>query len=213
MYKIRLLTIFVGEMEELNLDIFNLLDSQPVPSRVSLLVAKPTVEDFCFKRSVTVLVDHDEEGSMGVMVNKPTRFTLNEIMPDLECNAQIPLYLGGPVGTNQLFFVHTLGKEAIPDSEQLAPGLFFGGNFDLMKLFLANGHGINEKVKFMVGYSGWTSGQLDNEVNRHDWAVLKGDIAQLVMSDDNETIWHKAVERFGDQYRLWKAWPDDVSLN
>ena len=213
MYKIRLLTIFVGEMEELNLDIFNLLDSQPVPSRGSLLVAKPTVEDFCFKRSVTVLVDHDEEGSMGVMVNKPTRFTLNEIMPDLECNAQIPLYLGGPVGTNQLFFVHTLGKEAIPDSEQLAPGLFFGGNFDLMKLFLANGHGINEKVKFMVGYSGWTSGQLDNEVNRHDWAVLKGDIAQLVMSDDNETIWHKAVERFGDQYRLWKAWPDDVSLN
>lgn len=200
-------------MEELNLDIFNLLDSQPVPSRGSLLVAKPTVEDFCFKRSVTVLVDHDEEGSMGVMVNKPTRFTLNEIMPDLECNAQIPLYLGGPVGTNQLFFVHTLGKEAIPDSEQLAPGLFFGGNFDLMKLFLANGHGINEKVKFMVGYSGWTSGQLDNEVNRHDWAVLKGDIAQLVMSDDNETIWHKAVERFGDQYRLWKAWPDDVSLN
>ncbi len=200
-------------MEELNLDIFNLLDSQPVPSRGSLLVAKPTVEDFCFKRSVTVLVDHDEEGSMGVMVNKPTRFTLNEIMPDLECNAQIPLYLGGPVGTNQLFFVHTLGKEAIPDSEQLAPGLFFGGNFDLMKLFLANGHDINEKVKFMVGYSGWTSGQLDNEVNRHDWAVLKGDIAQLVMSDDNETIWHKAVERFGDQYRLWKAWPDDVSLN
>ena len=199
-------------MEELNLDIFNLLDSQPVPSRGSLLVAKPTVEDFCFKRSVTVLVDHDEEGSMGVMVNKPTRFTLNEIMPDLECNAQIPLYLGGPVGTNQLFFVHTLGKEAIPDSEQLAPGLFFGGNFDLMKLFLANGHDINEKVKFMVGYSGWTSGQLDNEVNRHDWAVLKGDIAQLVMSDDNETIWHKAVERFGDQYRLWKAWPDDVSL-
>jgi putative transcriptional regulator len=200
-------------MEELNLDIFNLLDSQPVPSRGSLLVAKPTVEDFCFKRSVTVLVDHDEEGSMGVMVNKPTRFTLNEIMPDLECNAQIPLYLGGPVGTNQLFFVHTLGKEAIPDSEQLAPGLFFGGNFDLIKLFLANGHDINEKVKFMVGYSGWTSGQLDNEVNRHDWAVLKGDIAQLVMSDDNETIWHKAVERFGDQYRLWKAWPDDVSLN
>lgn len=200
-------------MEELNLDIFNLLDSQPVPSRGSLLVAKPTVEDFCFKRSVTVLVDHDEEGSMGVMVNKPTRFTLNEIMPDLECNAQIPLYLGGPVGTNQLFFVHTLGKEAIPDSEQLAPGLFFGGNFDLMKLFLANGHDINEKVKFMVGYSGWTSGQLDNEVNRHDWAVLKGDIAQLVMSDDNETIWHKAVARFGDQYRLWKAWPDDVSLN
>ena len=71
-------------MDDLNLDIFNLFDTQPEPSRGSLLVAKPTVEDLCFKRSVTILVDHDnEDGSMGVIVNKPTRFLLNEVIPEI----------------------------------------------------------------------------------------------------------------------------------
>ncbi len=205
---------FCTTMENLDLDIFNLLDTQPQPARGTLLVAKPTVEDLCFKRSVTVLVDHDDvDGSMGVIVNKPTRFTLNELVPDVVCNETIPLYLGGPVGTNMLFFVHSLGKDAIPGSEQVAPGLYFGGDFELMKLFLANGENVNQKVKFMVGYSGWTKGQLDNEVSRHDWAVLKGDVAALVMSDENEGMWRNAVARFGDQYRLWDAWPDDVSMN
>ena len=208
------MTIFASEMDDLNLDIFNLLDVQPEPSRGALLVAKPTVEDFCFKRSITILVDHDNmDGSMGVIVNKPTRFTLNEMVPDVACNEQVPLYLGGPVGTNMLFFIHTLGKDVIPGSEQLAHGLFFGGDFEVVKMFLADGKNVNEKVKFMVGYSGWTVGQLDNEVKRHDWAVLKEDVAHLVMSNDNDTMWSNAVARFGEQYQLWKNWPDDVSLN
>ncbi len=200
-------------MEDLNLDIFNLLDSQPEPARGTLLVAKPTVEDFCFKRSVTILVDHDAEGSMGVIVNKPTRFTLNEIVPEIECNEPIPLYLGGPVGTNMLFFIHSLGNETIPDSVQLAPGVFFGGDFEVIKMLIESRQAINGKVKFMVGYSDWTTGQLDSEVKRHDWAVLKDDVAQLVMNTDDETIWNNAVAQFGDQYRLWATWPTDISLN
>ncbi len=205
--------IFAFEMEDLNLDIFNLLDSQPEPSRGSMLVAKPTVEDFCFKRSVSILVDHDAEGSMGVIVNKPTRFTLNELMPEIECNEPMPLYLGGPVGTNMLFFLHTLGADVIPESVQLAPGVFFGGSFDVLKMFLESGQKLDGKVKFLVGYSGWTVGQLDNEVKRHDWAVLKDNAAELLFNTPDDLVWGQAVKNFGDQYRLWTTWPDDVSLN
>ncbi|MBQ3323867.1 MAG: YqgE/AlgH family protein [Muribaculaceae bacterium] len=200
-------------MEDLNLDIFNLLDSQPEPSRGSMLVAKPTVEDLCFKRSVSILIDHDAEGSMGVIVNKPTRFTLNELMPEIECNEPMPLYLGGPVGTNMLFFLHTLGADVIPESVQLAPGVFFGGSFDVLKMFLESGQKLDGKVKFLVGYSGWTVGQLDNEVKRHDWAVLKDNAAELVFNTPDDLVWCQAVKNFGDQYRLWTTWPDDVSLN
>lgn len=200
-------------MEDLNLDIFNLLDNQPEPARGTLLVAKPTVEDFCFKRSVTVLVDHDAEGSMGIIVNKPTRFTLNEVVPEIECNEQLPLYLGGPVGTNMLFFLHTLGTDAIPDSVQLAPGVFFGGDFEGLKMLIESGQNLNGKVKFMVGYSGWTTGQLNNEVERHDWAVLKDSTAELVFNTPYDLVWSQAVKKFGDQYRLWSTWPTDVSLN
>ena len=200
-------------MEDLNLDIFNLLDNQPEPARGTLLVAKPTVEDFCFKRSVTVLVDHDAEGSMGIIVNKPTRFTLNEVVPEIECNEPLPLYLGGPVGTNMLFFLHTLGTDAIPDSVQLAPGVFFGGDFEALKMLIESGQNLNDKVKFMVGYSGWTTGQLNNEVDRHDWAVLKDSTAELVFNTPDDLVWSQAVKKFGDQYRLWSTWPTDVSLN
>lgn len=200
-------------MEDLNLDIFNLLDNQPEPARGTLLVAKPTVEDFCFKRSVTVLVDHDAEGSMGIIVNKPTRFTLNEVVPEIECNEPLPLYLGGPVGTNMLFFLHTLGTDAIPDSVQLAPGVFFGGDFEALKMLIESGQNLNGKVKFMVGYSGWTTGQLNNEVERHDWAVLKDSTAELVFNTPYDLVWSQAVKKFGDQYRLWSTWPTDVSLN
>lgn len=210
----QLLFIFAFEMEDLNLDIFNLYDSQPAPARGSLLVAKPTVEDLCFKRSVTILVDHDnEDGSMGVIVNKPTRYLLNEVVPDIECSEDVPLYLGGPVGTQMLFFIHTLGTDVIPDSVQVAPGVFFGGDFDVMKEYLASGKPINGKVKFMVGYSGWGVGQLESELKRHDWAVLKDATAELLMNDDGDAIWNQAVALFGDQYRLWKTWPTDVSMN
>jgi len=201
-------------MEDINLDIFNLLDNQPEPERGSLLVAKPTVEDFCFKRSVTILVEHDnEEGTMGLIVNKPTRFTLGEVIPEIEGADDVPLYLGGPVGTNQLFFLHSLGADIIPGSIPVTPELFFGGDFDVIKMYLAAGEPVEGKMKFMVGYSGWTVGQLSNEVKRHDWAVLKGAEAGLMMNPNGEVIWNKAVAHFGKQYQLWDSWPDDVSMN
>ena len=208
------MTIFATEMEDLNLDIFNLLDHQPSPSRGAMIVAKPTVEDYCFKRSVALLVDHDnEEGSMGVIINKPTRFTLNEVLPDLEIASSVQLFLGGPVGTNQLFFIHSLGDKAIQGSVQVAPGVYFGGDFEMIKMILGSSHDINGKIKFMVGYCGWTAGQLNQEVNRHDWAVLKDRASQLTFSEHDDEIWSKAVALFGEQYRLWSSWPTDVSQN
>ena len=117
------------------------------------------------------------------------------------------------MGTNMLFFLHSLGLEPIPDSVQLAPGVFFGGDFVVLKMFIESGQSINGKVKFMVGYSGWTTGQLNNEVERYDWAVLKDNTAELVFNTPDDLVWSQAVKNFGDQYRLWSTWPDDVSLN
>jgi len=214
LHKKRLFLIFATEMEDLNLDIFNLLDKQPQPARGSMLVAKPTVEDICFKRSVSILIDHEEEGgSMGFIFNKPIGYTLGEVMPDVEGAQDVPLYLGGPVATNQLFFLHTLGSTVIPDSLQVAPGVFFGGDFEAVKLLLASGEQVMGKVKFMVGYSGWAPGQLDEEVKRHDWAVLKQNAAQLIFHEQDDNTWNRAVALFGEHYRMWSNWPTDVTMN
>lgn len=210
----RLLTNFAIKMDDLNLDIFNLLDTQPTPARGSLLVAKPTVEDFCFKRSVTLIVDNDhEEGTMGLIVNRPTLITLENVMPEVEGAGRVPLYLGGPVGTNQLFFIHTLGAEVIPQSEQIVPGVFLGGDFEAIKMYLASEEPLDGKIKFMIGYSGWSAGQLDDELKRHDWAVLKSHAASLIFDFQDQDVWDKAVASFGEQYRMWRNWPDDVTMN
>lgn len=91
-------------MQAIDQDIFNLLDEQPTPSRGSVIVAKPTLADPHFKRSVVVLIDHDnEKGSMGLIVNKYTGFSLHDVLPSVDNASNVPLYLGGPVKPDMLF--------------------------------------------------------------------------------------------------------------
>lgn len=200
-------------MEDINIDIFNLLDSQPQPSRGNVLLAKPTVDDACFKRSVILLVDHDRNGSMGVIVNRLTDFTLADVLDGPEYFEEIPLYMGGPVGLNQMFFLHTLGPEIIPNCLQVAKGLYFGGDYEAVKRYVACGEPIEGKMKFIVGYSGWESGQLADEIARHDWVIQKRIDCQLLMNEQEEEMWKAAVESFGEKYRVWNLWPTEPSQN
>lgn len=202
-------------MEELNQDIFNLLDDQPTPARGSLLVAKPTVLDYMFGRTVIAVVDHDvENGTMGLIVNKLSGFNLRDVLPDAaSLEVDIPLYVGGPVHTDMLFFLHTLGEEVIPDSLKIKQGLWFGGDYDAMKQYIEGGNLIEGKVKFIIGYSGWDGGQLEGEIERHDWAVLKGMKPAHLMLAEEEGLWRRAVALFGDKYRLWQNWPRDIHQN
>lgn len=202
-------------MEELNQDIFNLLDEQPTPARGSLLVAKPTVQDYMFGRTVIMVVDHDSEnGTMGLIVNKLSGLLLHDVLPDAaSLGIDIPLYVGGPVHTDMLFILHTLGEQLIPDSLQVARGLYFGGDYDAMKAYIADGGSVEGRVKFILGYSGWEGGQLESEIERHDWAVLKRMETGQVMLAEEDALWREAVAQFGDKYRLWQNWPRDVHHN
>ena len=202
-------------MEEFNQDIFNLLDDQPMPARGSLLVAKPTVQDFMFNRTVIAVVDHDSEnGTMGLIANKLSGFMVHDVLPDVaSLDLEIPLYVGGPVHTDMLFFLHTLGEQVIPESLKIGRGLYFGGDYEAMKQYLAEGNPVEGKVKFIIGYSGWEAKQLEGEIERHDWAVLKQMTPAEVLADQEEEMWRQAVARFGDKYRLWQNWPRDVHQN
>ncbi|MDO4511933.1 MAG: YqgE/AlgH family protein [Bacteroidales bacterium] len=200
-------------MEEISIDIFNLLDSQPEPARGNVLIAKPTVDDECFKRSVILLVDHDSEGSMGVMVNHLTDYTLADVLDGPEFFSQIPIYLGGPVGLNQLFFLHTLGPEVIPGCLQVAKGVYFGGDYEAIKRYVRCGEPTDGKLKFIIGYSGWEAGQLASEIARHDWVIQKQIDPTLLLQEMEEEMWKAAAESFGDKYRTWNNWPTNPSDN
>ena len=206
--------MYICDMKELEQDIYHLNDEQPMPVRGSLLVAKPTVGDFFFKRSLVLIVDPDEgDGAMGVVVNNYTGYNLRDIMPEIESVDEIPLLLGGPVGSQMMFYLHTLGPDIVPDSIDLGNGVWFGGEFDAIKRYVELGGPVEGHVKFIVGYSGWSAGQLDGEIKRHDWAVLNQVDRELLMDAGDDDRWRDAVECFGDRYRLWLNLPSDPTYN
>lgn len=202
-------------MNDWDHDIFHLDDEQPQPMRGCALVAKPTVGDYFFKRSVIAIVDPDEgDGAMGVVVNHLAGYLLKDLLPDIPTIEEIPVYLGGPMGPDMLFFMHTLGPELIPDAIDMGDGLWFGGDFDAIRDYLVMGKPATGHIKFILGYSGWGKGQIASELERHDWAVLTdGDRRELYMGEEEEGMWLRAVERFGDRYRLWLNMPSDPSCN
>lgn len=198
-------------MKEID-DIFHLDDLQPEPQRGALLIAKPTVDDTCFSRAAIITVNHSKRGSMGLIINKLSGLTLNEAIDGLLTDEDIPLYLGGPVNTELLFYIHTLG-DIITDAKPIGNGLFVGGSYDAMKRYINSGAPVNGNVKFMLGYSGWAASQLNAEIGMHDWAVSFDVDSALVLSNHHEDIWQQLVTRLGERYKMWKNWPSDLSMN
>ena len=198
-------------MKEID-DIFHLDDVQPEPQRGALLIAKPTVDDTCFSRAAIITVSHSKRGSMGLIINKPSGLTLNEAIDGLLTDEDIPLYLGGPVNTELLCYIHTLG-DIITGAKPIGNGMFVGGSYDAMKRYINSGAPVNGNVKFMLGYSGWAASQLNAEIGMHDWAVSYDVDSALVLSNRHEDIWQQLVTRLGERYKMWKNWPSDLSMN
>ncbi|MBZ0243112.1 MAG: YqgE/AlgH family protein, partial [Bacteroidales bacterium] len=97
-----------------------------------VLLSEPLMADFYFGRSVVLLVEHEEnEGSFGLIMNKKVDKSLNEIVQDFP-RFEAPVFLGGPVQTNQLFYLHTLG-DLIPNSLQVMDGLYWGGDMEVLQ--------------------------------------------------------------------------------
>lgn len=91
--------------------------------------------------------------------------------------------MGGPVSANRLFFIHSLGDLIVPDSVKIKDRLYFDGDFEALKRYMQNGHSIEGKVKFFLGYSGWTEGQLGNEINKNSWVVSHAAKENVLLAD------------------------------
>lgn len=194
-------------------NIFKIRHNMTLPAQGDLLISEPFLHDAYFQRSVVLLVEHAEQGSMGLVLNKKTSLLVNSFFKELEECADIPIYFGGPVGTNRLFFLHTLGEEIIPGSIKVSDQLYFDGDFEAMKRYLANGHDIRGKVKFFLGYAGWTEGQLSEEISQDSWVVGKPLSNEDVLSAEDESYWKSSVSSLGKSYRNWTRYPKDPAMN
>lgn len=180
------------------------------PTKGHLLVAEPSIiGDVAFNRSVVLLADHSEKGSVGFILNKALDFTLKDLIPELDVNFKI--YNGGPVEQDNLYFIHKV-PELIPDSIEIANGIYWGGNFEAVQQ-LINQNQINEKqIRFFLGYSGWDANQLDEELNSRSWIVTTHEDSDIIEHPYN-SFWKDKMRQLGGEYILWSNAPENPSYN
>lgn len=191
-------------------DIFKIQSNDVLPSRGKILISEPFLRDATFGRSVVLLIDHTEEGSMGLIINKQLPIFVNDIIKEFKYIENIPLYKGGPIATDTLFYLHTLAD--IPGAIPISKGLYLNGDFDEIKKYILQENKVDRYIRFFLGYSGWESEQLSTELKENTWLVSKEENAYL-MNGDTKDMWKQALEKLGSKYETWSRFPQVPTFN
>lgn len=194
---------------ELDFNIFKIEYNKVKPRRGRVLVSEPFLQDTYFKRSLVLLTKHSEEGAVGFVLNKPLEVKVNEVILDFpEFDASVSI--GGPVGTNTIHYLHTLG-DLIPNSVHVFGDIFWGGDFEAIKTLIGEGQIKSDQIRFFLGYSGWNEGQLENELEQNSWLVTE--IKPLNIMKPNNNIWKHTLSQLGEKYKIWANFPENPGFN
>ena len=180
------------------------------PAKGKLLISEPFLLDPGFKRTVVLLTEHNDDGSVGFVLNKPLNVKLNDAItefPDFEA----PIYLGGPVQPDTLHYIHTIGDK-LEDSIEVKKGLYWAGDYELLKILIETGQVEPNDFRFFVGYSGWSPGQLEDEMKAKSWIVTNAK-AKDVFSKEPEQLWRDVLKKMGKGYAVISNYPEDPNLN
>lgn len=195
---------------KLNTNIFRIETNHVAPKQGSVLIAEPFLAGSYFNRSIIILASFNENGAVGFILNKKVDFPVEDIFVDFpDFDAEI--HIGGPVGTDSVYFIHTLG-DVIPDSIHIRENMYWGGDFEALKMQIKLGLVDPKQVRFFLGYSGWEPGQLEEEIKENSWLVA--DISQEeLMSINENAMWAESVKAMGGKYKMWENFPENPSLN
>jgi len=186
-------------------DFYKIESNGLTPQKGMFLLAEPFMRNSFFTRSVILLISHNEEGSMGLVLNQTSSDKLNDFVPEFNYLEKIPLYQGGPIGNDRLFFVHNLYEE-IRDSIKLNNDYWLNGNLEDIKDYVLQGHSLNTRIRFVKGYAGWSPNQLQEEIDSGSWLLTP-------TIDPNQFSWKKAMQKLGGKYAVWAKFPIFPSFN
>ncbi|MGI8952001.1 MAG: YqgE/AlgH family protein [Chitinophagaceae bacterium] len=176
----------------------------------TLLIADPFLKDPNFMRTVIFLCEHQQQGSIGFVMNRKLNKTIGDLISDLEqCN--YPVYFGGPVQTNTIHFLHRC-PDLITDGIEIIDNIFWGGDFDKVAELIKINILKPNMIRFYIGYSGWNEAQLQNEIKQNSWLVTNGN-RKLVFHHNENLIWKDALKQLGGKYEQLINYPIDPQLN
>ncbi|MCW2839749.1 MAG: YqgE/AlgH family protein [Aeromicrobium sp.] len=178
--------------------------------RGRLLVATPAIEGGPFLRSVVYLLDHDAEGALGVILNRPLDSDVDEVLPDWAglVNAPVCLFDGGPVAMDSALALGVVGGSVPPPGWRQMAGRV--GLVDLDGPLPAGGELAGLRV--FAGYAGWGPEQLESELAEGAWLEVEALDADLI-SPQPENLWRDVLRRQAGDLRFWTTFPADPSTN
>jgi putative transcriptional regulator len=174
-----------------------------------LLLASPALVDPNFKRAVVLVGVHNEDGAMGVILNRPSETTVAEAVPQLEAvvDSQEPVYVGGPVQPGSVVLLAEFLDPTPAALLVLGRIGFPAGATDVDGLAEST-----ERRRVFAGYAGWSGGQLDEEIDQGDW-IAHPAVPDDVFTEVPERLWAHVLERKGGSYALLARMPMDPSVN
>ena len=181
------------------------------PKKGTLLIAEPSIiGDMSFNRSVILLADYNDEGSIGFILNKPLDYQLKDLIP--ETSSTFKVHNGGPVEQDNLYFIHKV-PHLIENSIEISDGIYWGGDFE-KTISLINQKVISEDdIRFFLGYSGWSSLQLDEELSSKSWIVVANQYESHIIKKSSDAFWKEKMMELGGDYLLWSNAPENPCLN
>ncbi len=175
-----------------------------------LLIADPFLRDPNFMRSVVFMCEHKEEGSFGFVLNRKYDQFLGDLVSGVFA-ADFPVYYGGPVQVNTIHFLHQC-PGLIPGGVEVVDGVFWGGDFEIV-MDLINSQSLSiTDIRFFIGYSGWSEGQLEEEMKIRSWIVGQGN-RKIIFNANIDNTWKESLKDLGGEYVQMVNYPIDPQLN
>ena len=168
------------------------------------LISSPNINDTIFKKSLIYIISDNEDGSMGIIINKPAiKVNISSLLGESIENfsKQPQVYFGGPVEIDKGFVLHTNDYKNYKNHIKLDNDLVLSSDFSTMKEIL-RGNGPSKSI-LAIGYTGWSSYQLHAELKKNDWFELDLDI-DMIFSDNYKNKWNKAISKIGINEELLK---------
>lgn len=176
-----------------------------------LLYAEPTLNnDINFNRSVVLLVEENKLGTVGFILNKKTVYSTLDLVPEL--NQNFIIYNGGPVEKDNLYFIHNI-PELINNSIKITDTLYWGGDFSSVVRLINEKKIDKSQIKFFLGYSGWNSNQLNEEIEEKAWIIDNANEIENLALNTKKNIWKNKLISLGGEYLIWSSSPENPQHN
>lgn len=191
-------------------DLFSILPEDKIAEKGRVLISEPFLADTFFNRSIVFLTEHTPEGSVGFILNKKLDLKVSDTIDGFD-NWEENLNMGGPVAPDTLHYIHTLG-EAIPRSVHVYRDIYWGGEIDTVRKLISFNKIKPHQIRFFLGYSGWSAGQLERELKENSWVIVQVN-PEMIMAGGGPDSWRRILKSLNKKYRAWADFPQSPDMN